>query len=58
MAGVIKNYSKFEVHAVVRLLQAEGASQSEIHRRLVSVVQPERFQLKKVSVWCNKFKDG
>jgi hypothetical protein len=30
---VIENYSKFEVRAVVRLLQAEG--ESEIHCRLI-----------------------
>jgi hypothetical protein len=34
---VIENYSKFEVCKVVRLLQAEGLSESEIHRRLGSV---------------------
>jgi hypothetical protein len=37
MADVTENYSKFEVRAVVRFLQAERMSQSEIHRRLVSV---------------------
>jgi hypothetical protein len=37
MAGVVDNYSKFEVRVVVRFLQAEGVSQSEIHLRLVSV---------------------
>jgi hypothetical protein len=35
MAEIIENYSKFEVHVVVRSLQTEGVSQSEIHRRLV-----------------------
>jgi hypothetical protein len=35
-AGVNENYSKFEVCAVVRFLQAEGVSQSKIHCRLVS----------------------
>jgi hypothetical protein len=29
MANVIENYSKFEIHVVVRFLQAEGVSQSE-----------------------------
>jgi hypothetical protein len=29
MAGVMENYAKFEFRAVVRLLQAEGASQSD-----------------------------
>jgi hypothetical protein len=37
MAGMTGNYSKFEVRAVVRFLQAEGVSRGEIHRRLESV---------------------
>jgi hypothetical protein len=37
MDSVAENYSKSEVHTVVRFLQAEGASQSEIHRGLVSI---------------------
>jgi hypothetical protein len=37
MACVVENYSKIEVLAVVGFLQAEGVSQSEINRRLVSV---------------------
>jgi hypothetical protein len=37
MAPVIENYSKFEIRLVVRLLQAEGVIQREIHRRLVIV---------------------
>jgi hypothetical protein len=36
MAHVTEDYSEFEVHIVVRFLQAEGGSQSEIHSRLVS----------------------
>jgi hypothetical protein len=36
MAGVIENYSKFEVHTVVRFLQAEGSE----------CLGPERFQPK------------
>jgi hypothetical protein len=54
MAGVIGNYSKFEV----RHLQAGGVSQSEIHRRLVSVYDQNVFSRKEVTVWCNKFKYG
>jgi hypothetical protein len=56
MAGLIENYSKIEVRALVRFLQVEGVSQSEIYRRLVSDYAPKVF--KKVSVWCDKFKDG
>jgi beta-phosphoglucomutase-like phosphatase (HAD superfamily) len=33
MSGVIVNYSKFVVRALVRFLQAEGVSLSEIHCR-------------------------
>jgi transposase len=58
MAGVIENYSKFEVRAVVRFLHAEGVSQSEIHHRLVSVYGQNVFSRKEVAVWCNKFKHG
>jgi hypothetical protein len=58
MAGMMENYLKFEVHAVVRFLQAEGVSQTKIHRRLVSVYGQNVFSQKEVSVWCNKFEDG
>jgi hypothetical protein len=37
MAGMIENYSKFEVRAVVRFLQAEGESHGKIHRWLASI---------------------
>jgi hypothetical protein len=57
MAGVSNYYSKFEVSGVVRILQ-EGVSQSEIHRRLLSVYGQKVFSRKEVSVWYNKFKDG
>jgi hypothetical protein len=50
MAGVIENYFKFEVGAVVRFLQAEEVSQSEIHRRLVSVCCNNVFSRKEMSV--------
>jgi hypothetical protein len=43
MAVMTENYSKFLVRAVVRFLPAEGACQSEVHRRSVTV-RPERFQ--------------
>jgi hypothetical protein len=55
---VIENYSKFEVHTVVRFLHVEGVSQSEIHCKLVSVYGQNVFSRKEVAVWCNKFKDG
>jgi hypothetical protein len=43
MAGVIEDYSKFEVHVMVRVLQAEGTSHSKIRRRLVSVYRQKVF---------------
>jgi hypothetical protein len=43
VAGVIENYSKFEIRTMVRLSQAERMSQSEIHRRLVSVYGQKVF---------------
>jgi hypothetical protein len=52
------NYSKFEVREVVRFLQAEEVSQSEIYRRLASVYGQKVFSRKEVFLWCNKFKDG
>jgi hypothetical protein len=57
MEGVIENYSKSEVRAVVRFLQAEGVSEREIHRRLVSVYGQNVFIRKELSACCNKFKD-
>jgi hypothetical protein len=43
---------------VVRFLQAEGASLSEIHCSLVTVYGQDVFRQMEVSVWCNKFKGG
>jgi hypothetical protein len=48
MASVMENYSKFEVHAVVRFLQAEGVSLSEINSKLVSVYGQNVFSQKEV----------
>jgi hypothetical protein len=58
MAGAIENYSKFEVRAAVKFLQAEKVSRSEIYRRLVSVYGQNVFNRKEVSVRWSKFKDG
>jgi hypothetical protein len=49
MAGVIENYSKSEVRAVVRLLQA-GVSQSDIHHSVVSVHGSNIFNRKEESM--------
>jgi hypothetical protein len=50
MAGVTENYSKFEVSTLVRLLQAEGVSHSEINRRILSVYGHNVLSRKEVSV--------
>jgi hypothetical protein len=57
MAGAIEDYSKFEVGTAVRVLQAEGVTQSEIPHRLVNVCGQKVFSGKEVSLWCNEFKD-
>ncbi|GBN25758.1 hypothetical protein AVEN_30685-1 [Araneus ventricosus] len=41
MAYLIAEYAKFEVRAVIRVLQAEGVNQSEIHHRLQGVYGPK-----------------
>jgi hypothetical protein len=58
MADATENYPKFEVCAVVTLLQAEGMSQSEVLGRLVSVYDQKVCSLKELSVRCNKFQHG
>jgi hypothetical protein len=58
MASVIENYSKFEVLAVGRFLQAEGVNQSEICLSFLSVYDQKTFSWEEVYVWYNKFKDG
>jgi hypothetical protein len=54
MAGVIENYSKFEISAVIRFLQAEGVSESGILRMLESVYGRNVFSRKEVSVWLQQ----
>jgi hypothetical protein len=50
MDGAIEYYSKSEVCTVVRFLQAEGMSQSEINRRLVTVYGQKVFSQKELSI--------
>jgi hypothetical protein len=42
---------------VDKLLQAEGMSQSKIHRRLLGVYGQNAFSGKEITAWCKKFKD-
>jgi hypothetical protein len=58
MTDVIEYNSMFGVDAVVRFLQAEGMSQSEIHLRLANTYERKFFSRKEMLVWCNIFKDG
>jgi hypothetical protein len=43
---------------VVRVLQADGMSQNEIHCRLVSVYGQNICSQEEMSVWHIKFNDG
>jgi hypothetical protein len=54
---MIENYSKFEVRAVVRFLQAEGVSERN-SSKVRECTRSESFKPKNVSVWCKKFEDG
>jgi hypothetical protein len=54
MAGVTENVSKFEGSQIF----ASRVSQSEVHRRLVSVYGQNVFSRKEVSLWCYKFQDN
>jgi hypothetical protein len=58
MAGVITNYSKFEIHTVARILQAERVCQKEMHHKLMRVYGQKVISRKEVCVWWNKFKGG
>jgi hypothetical protein len=51
VSSVTENYSKFEVRALVRFLQAE-TSQSEIHLSEGSRI--EILGRKEVTVWCKE----
>jgi hypothetical protein len=57
-ADITENYFKFEFCMAVRFLQAKQVSRTKIHRGFVSVYGQNVFSQKKVSVWCNKLKDG
>lgn len=58
MACIIAAYAKFEVHAVTRLLQAEGVDQNKIHCSLQGAYEPKVLSRDEVNVWCQKFKYG
>jgi hypothetical protein len=49
MADATENYSKFDVRAIVRFWQAEEVSQSEIHRRSLSVYGQKAVSRQEVS---------
>jgi len=56
MVGKIETYSKLEVRAVIRFLQAIGTSQSDIHRRLVTVY--DEGVLSRKEVWSHQTKEA
>jgi hypothetical protein len=43
MVSVTENYSKFEVHMVVRFLESEEMSQNEIYSRSVNLYNQNIF---------------
>jgi hypothetical protein len=51
MAHVFEDYLEFQVHDMVRFLQAEGWSMSEIHSRLASVDGQEVIGRQESSLW-------
>jgi hypothetical protein len=55
MIDMIDNY-KPEARMTAKLLQAEGVSQGEIHRRLLSVYFQKVFGPKEMTAWRNKLK--
>ena len=58
MCAAIETPGKCEICAVIRLLQAEGHSAAEIHRRMSAVYGPNFMSGKCVREWCRKFCDG
>jgi hypothetical protein len=58
MAGVIENYSNFEVRAVVKYFLADGVSESEIQCRLMSVHGQKVLSREKCVCVVQECKDG
>ena len=58
MCAATETPGKSEIRAVIRFLQAEGHSATEIHRRLSAVYGPNFMGDICVREWCRKFRDG
>jgi hypothetical protein len=55
---LIENPSSVEVRAIIRFLNAEQESPTEIHKDLVEVHSENVISRKQASVWYNEFKEG
>jgi hypothetical protein len=58
MATCWKQWSKEEVRAVIRFMNARHVSAAEIHRQLVEVYGEEVMSRQSVAKWCAHFKAG
>ena len=58
MAATINSPAKCELRSVIRFLQAEGNSATEIHRRMCQVYGEGLMSDGVVREWCRKFKEG
>jgi hypothetical protein len=58
MATRREQWSKEEVLAVIRFLNARHVSAAEIHRQLVEVYGEEVMNRQSVAKWCAQFKAG
>ena len=58
MNAPISNPADCEVRGVIRFLQAESVSPSEIHRRFVAVYGEHVMNAAIVRKWCTMFRNG
>jgi hypothetical protein len=56
--SLIENPSSVEVRAVIRFLNAQQKSPTEIHKEVVEANGENVISCKQVSVCCNQFKEG
>ena len=58
MKAPISNPADCEVRGLIRFLQAENVTPSEIHRRLVAVYDEHIMKAASVRKWCTMFGNG
>jgi hypothetical protein len=58
MAALLQSWTRKEIRAVVRFLNAKAVAPVEIHRQLVEVYGDSVMTKKQVYVWCNNFNAG